>query len=69
MPDTPLITRWKSCPFCGGHNIQEMTLAPESSPTGYAAYIRNCTDCGGSTGGFPTAEDADAAWNQRVGAN
>lgn len=65
----PLINTLKPCPFCGSARIEKFELPAQSSPTGQPAYTRNCHDCGGSTGGFATSEEAEEAWNQRVGAN
>lgn len=65
----PLISNLKNCPFCSSHEISKFTLSAEQSPTGAEVHTRNCQGCGASTGGYTTPEDADGAWNQRVGAN
>lgn len=59
----------KPCPFCGNVDITNFVLPAAQSPTGEPAYTNNCPECGASTAGFATQEDADAAWNQRVKGN
>lgn len=63
------LTNLKPCPFCADTDIQKFKLPAEQSPTGADVHTRNCPGCGASTGGFVTEDEADEAWNQRVGAN
>lgn len=69
MVEIPLISNLKPCAHCGSNNIEKFTLPATQSPTGTEAHTCNCVECGMSTGGFATLEEATAAWNQRVGTN
>lgn len=52
------------CPCCEGATESNM-LTAEISPTGAPVFTIGCVECGMSTGGYPTEQEALEAWNRR----
>jgi len=56
----------KTCPFCGGHDIEVYEHYGESAGIQYGGYYPECTFCGCRLGYYETREEALKVWNRRA---
>ena len=54
---------FKPCPFCGSH--AELEYEGKEIPDGENWLHIVCSNCGGSSGYYMSAESARRAWNMR----
>jgi Lar family restriction alleviation protein len=56
----------KTCPFCGGHDIEVYEHYGKAAGLEYGGFYPECTKCGCRLNYYETREEALKAWNRRA---
>jgi Lar family restriction alleviation protein len=58
-------TENKTCPFCGGHDIEVYEHYGKAAGLEYGGFYPECTKCGCRLNYYESREEALKAWNER----
>ena len=57
----------RSCPFCGGHDIEVYEHYGEAAGLKYGGFYPECTECGCRLNYYKSRRAAIDAWDRRFG--